>query len=480
MHRADATSLRGCSGCGRLITKAHRQHNGERFCATCYVRCFKHRLCPACGKVARLPLDEMAVCRKCESARPCVRCKEGGRSVGVMTKYGPVCNSCRPYFVEPKPCGKCGKPSNRLSKVSRLGLKVQVCPSCATSDFSTCPGCKRYRLLAEAADGRILCKACITVGTLSCVDCGKLMPAGRVSRCESCYWHALHNKRVHIDQAAFVTPRFAALFAGFGAWLQMRVGGQRAALRIHRYLPFFIEIEQRWREIPTYPDLLAHFGAEGLRRVRLPMAWLAETQCLEVNPTACEAEAEKRRIRVLIDSVPVGTAGALVLTAYRNQLQARVDAGKSTSRSMRLALRPAVSLLIAADASGHTLPDQMSLDHLLREPPGQLASLGGFIRFLNQRYSLGLQAVVDERLVATRRRKSLEAKLLALAQCADGSDSFLRKWVGAGLAYFHGLPGMCGRGRSVRDIQTDQDGYSVFLNGQRYWLPTPALVAGVR
>lgn len=478
MSIAGETPSTCCSGCGRVMEKAHRRYNAERFCATCYARLFKRRLCPACGCFARLPSDGVAICRKCESARPCVRCGESGRNVGLMTKYGPVCNACRPHFVVPKPCGECGKPSNRLSRVSRLGLKVQVCPLCARRDFATCQGCRRHRLLAKAEDGRMLCSACLSVGTVSCPACGELMPAGRGSKCEPCYWRGVHNKRVQLDQAAFASPRFAELFARFGAWLQGRAGGQRAALRIHRYLPFFVEIEQRWGEIPAYPILVEHFGAEGLRRVRLPMKWLIESHHINVCTVDREADSENRRVSALVASVPVGTVGANALAAYREKLQSKIKAGKLTIRSMRLALRPAASLLLAADASGHTLPDQITVDRLLRETPGQRSALSGFINFLNQKYALNLLAIVDEKFAATRRRRRLEATLISLAMTVDGSDSFLREWIGIGLVYFHGLPNTVSRLISNDAITTDADGYRVSIEGQEYWLPTPESVTG--
>lgn len=394
-----------------------------------------------------------------------------------MTRYGPVCNACRPHFVDPKPCGECGKPSNRLSRVSRLGLDVQVCPVCARRDFATCQSCRRHRILAESRDGRLLCSLCMSVGAVSCRDCGEQMPAGRGIRCESCYWRGLHSKRVQLDQAAFSTPHFATLFAEYAAWLQERIGWQRAALRIHRYLPFFIEIEQRWRDVPSYSVLLAHFGAEGLRHVRLPMTWFTEAQCMEVNAVAREADSENRRIRRLLGTMPAGTVGALALTAYRDLLQAKVDAGKSTSRSMRLALRPAVSLLLVADGSGNTLPNQASVDRLLRETPGQLAALIGFICYLNKHYALGLLPVVDEQHAAARRRQSLEAKLLALARGGSDGDSFRRKWVCIGLMYFHGLSKVPS-GQVLSDaISIDADGYRISIRGQEYWLPTPESIA---
>ncbi len=285
---------------------------------------------------------------------------------------------------------------------------------------------------------------------------------------------------MRLDQAAFASPRFATLFADFGAWLEHHAGAQRAALSIHRYLPFFAEIEQHWSEIPTYPPLVEHFGAEGLRRVRLPMEWLVENGFIAVDATTRTADSERRRVAAVIASVPAGTIGADAILAYKDRLQARVDGGKSTVRSMRLALRPAASLILAADAFGHTLPDQIAVDRFLREAPGQLAALTGFIRFLNEEYALALAAAIDEARVAERRRKYLESMLMNLAQNGRDGDAFLLKWLRIGLAYFHGLTGPAVNQTSRDAIEIDPDGYRVLIGDKKYWLPTWQSVAATR
>ncbi|MFC5429481.1 hypothetical protein ACFPTO_11820 [Paraburkholderia denitrificans] len=304
------------------------------------------------------------------------------------------------------------------------------------------------------------------------------MPAGRKNVCEACYWRGLHKKRVKLDQAVFESPRFATLFADFGAWLQCHVGEHRAALTVHRYVPFFAEIEKHWGTIPAYPDLLKSFGAEGLRRVRLPMKWLAESKQTTVDAVAREADSEIRRVGAIIATVPAATVGAIVLSVYSNKLRTKIAAGKLTTRSMRLALRPAASLLLSADASGRSLPDQTAVDGLLCKAPGQLAALSGFIRFLNERYTLGLTAAVDEKFVAARRRKSLERTLLTLARSGDGKESFLREWVCICLEYFHGLPLRLSRQISDYSIAIDADGCRVSIAGREYWIPTRQSVAG--
>lgn len=463
-----------CDDCGRSMQKAHRIHKGRRYCVTCYSRVFKRRLCPKCGCYAQLPKDDPnAVCRKCEKAKPCVRCGKAEYEIGRITPYGPVCNACAPHFRKPDPCENCGGPSARLTRVVRLGGDKRLCPKCARADHGTCPACRRHRLLQEGPDGRMLCKACAELGEVPCPSCGKPMPAGRGKSCEACYWANAFRKRLAMDQAALAGRIIREAFGEFGEWLLAKVGSAKAAITIHRYLPFFMELDKRWNAIPSYQDLLQQFGAEGLRRVRLPMGWLSEMKGVTPDAEAREEDSERRRIDAILTSIPHGTLAAQALHGYRDELLKRLASGDTSIRSIRLAMRPAASLLTTSDASGHALPNKADLDKYLVNAPGQKAALTGFTNYLNRRYSLGLVPWVNERRVKATRKGKLEAEMMALIREANatGVDGVQRKWVSVALEYFHGLPRT--GGTSVRDDQVaaEGDGLSVSLDGRKYWIP---------
>jgi hypothetical protein len=268
-------------------------------------------------------------------------------------------------------------------------------------------------------------------------------------------------------------------FQEYGDWLLMKVGPAKAAMTIHRYLPFFIEMGKAWKAVPSYADLLKHFGAEGLRRVRLPMKWLAETRGVIPDAQAREEDSEQRRIDAIMASIPHGTLAGQTLHAYRDELMKKVAAGGTSIRSVRLALRPAASLLLASDASGHDLPNQAVLDRYLIDAPGQTAALTGFANYLNRQYSLGLIPMVNERRVKAARKGRLEAEMMELMReaKATGVEGVQRKWVSVALKYFHGLPRTVGT--SVRDDQVaiEGGGLSVSFNGQKYWIPRLTRVA---
>lgn len=136
-----------CDECGDAVEKIHRLYKQRNYCHKCYVRVFKKQDCPSCGKSSRLyKADNLAVCQQCETNRPCIRCQRIDYPIGKITEQGPVCNSCSVYFREFQACERCGVTSQRLSRISRFGDNLRVCPKCATRDYQTCQSCRRYRL----------------------------------------------------------------------------------------------------------------------------------------------------------------------------------------------------------------------------------------------------------------------------------------------------------------------------------------------
>ncbi|PKN16982.1 MAG: hypothetical protein CVU71_18060 [Deltaproteobacteria bacterium HGW-Deltaproteobacteria-6] len=298
------------------------------------------------------------------------------------------------------------------------------------------------------------------------------MPAGRGNICNECYWQNTLRKRIKMDMAGFAVPVMAKAFNEFGEWLLKEVGSQKAALTIHRYLPFFMEIEKRWKSIPAYSDLLAVFGAEGLRRVKLPMRWFKEAYCILPDAVAKGEDSDKRRIDAIMASIPGNTLAACALGNYRSILINRIKSKKTKLRSVRLALRPAASLLIATDDTGAKLPTQKAFDQYLRKSPGQKAAVTGFINHLNRSYGLSLVIKIEKKQVAKMQQKRLEKELIELLREVNDSDEFRRKWLSVALTYFHQLPRNAGAKLKDDHISIQENGgFVVVWKDQQYFIP---------
>lgn len=464
-----------CDECGRQIARAHSVDGGRRYCATCYPRIFKRRLCPKCGNLARLPKSNpAALCRKCEIDKPCIRCGKISYSIGKITIYGPVCNACAPHFRKPEPCEVCGALSPKLTRVSRLGHDRRVCPKCARSDHRTCQACNRYRALQEAPDGRMLCKSCLDKGETLCPKCRAVMPAGYGHQCQRCYWRGLLEKRIRMDCAALSSSAMTAHFDAFANWLHTEVGENKAARTVHRYLPFFMEIERQWNGLPEYSVLLAHFGTAKLRRVLLPMRWMEETGLVVPNQAEKANDSDRRRIAAALGKFAKGSKEQTLLEGYYNALIEDLKAGKTTLHSIRLALSPAAALLHKAGEMSRMPPVQCTLDTYLTKTPGQRAAISGFVRYLRDAHGVEIALPkVDPDRARQQRRKELKAELLALMREGGDSDEFKQRWLSIALAYFHGLDKSIGLAVGDTHLLQADGGLAIALNNLIYWLPAP-------
>ncbi len=477
MSETDKTEILYCDECGRPMKKAARKYKGNRYCSACYLRLFKKRICPKCGNIARVFIkDPKAVCISCERKAPCIRCGKTGYPLGKMTPYGPVCNSCYSWFRETKPCAFCGTPSKRLSSYPSLGVDVLICEKCASTLMGkgTCQACHYHRKLYDAPDGRRLCRRCLEEADGRCITCGKKIPAGRNGKCEECSFREGLLRRVAFNKAAFATKRFSTLYEEFGKWLDEETGAHKAFLCINKFLLFFTEMESLWKDIPPYEELLSYFGAEGLRRVRLPMRWLKETQGVIVDPEKRERDSEERRIEALLSSFPQGKHFSL-LEEYVNFLRRKVGKGKLKIHSMRLALQSAVGLLETMERDG--LPIQEDVNHYLAAKPGQRNSLSGFVRFMNARHCVELRVLVNYDRIRKDRKRKAEKRMLSLMQNPPeegiSQEDYEKEWVTAGLVYFHGVGVKIVTREILKNIIVDKDGnFTVGIKGKTYWIPS--------
>lgn len=299
------------------------------------------------------------------------------------------------------------------------------------------------------------------------------MPAGYGKQCQNCYWSGLLEKRIRMDSSAFSTPGLAQSFEAFGHWLGGKVGGHKAALAIHRYLPFFIELERQWNQIPGYDELLNHFGTLRLRRVLLPMRWLEEVGLVLADARAKKEDSERRRVVAILNMLPSGSPEKAILDGYHKLLQENLLNGETTLRSIRLAMSPAAALLLKARENEVMPPDQRALAAYLEKSPGQRAAVSGFVRYLRQAMASDIALPKPDKEKAKRaRRKQLEARMLELMQEDRRSKAITRRWLSIALAYFHDLPISVGKGLAEDQFSIQNDGsYTITWKGENYWIP---------
>ena len=172
-------------------------------------------------------------------------------------------------------------------------------------------------------------------------------------------------------------------FMLFCEWLPGVSTTKNAAIKLKTHVNLFAQIEAQWGEIPSYETLLDHFGAEGLRRYRHPMQWFSESALVTVDKKIANAHSEKTQIDALLRKIPDQTIAHEIAVRYTETLFDQHQQDKLTIRSVRLALTPAIKLLLHEP---NNPPKQAGLHHLLKNSPGQLAAITRFIHYINQHW----------------------------------------------------------------------------------------------
>ncbi len=469
-----------CDECSDVIERTHKIYKQLKFCHKCYMRVFKKRVCPSCGKVARLSkYDNSAICKKCENNRPCIRCQRINYPIGKITNHGPVCNSCSVYFREFQACERCGTLSQKLSRISRFADNLRVCPKCATRDYKTCPRCKRYRLLeVESLSGQMFCKKCLNYSTGHCQVCRHQIPAGRGDLCERCSWHQSLERRIVKLVNNLENHYLRECFKNYAKWLEQKLGPHKTALVVNKHIGFFEETSDLWtNKVPIYRVLLQRLRSSGLRKYVLPMQWLIKVHNLKIDIKAKEFCSELDQLKKLASICPESSFSAQVIQDYYDLLINRANEGKISIRSARLAMKPASVLMLQMSKSRFDIPRIWHIKHYLSLHPGQAAALVGFINFLNKKFdaNLNISFILNFNFLKDIRKQKLEKEILKLIRDAEISFSLLR-WVRVCLKYFHKLNDYDSKKVTLSMINEVEDGYIVSYQNERYWLPNRSLI----
>lgn len=473
MSTHEAIIEKHCNGCNKAVNQIKKRYKGKKYCSACYSRIFKKKRCPCCQEFARLPKnDEQAICNECIKQQPCIRCNQQGKPIGKLTEYGAVCNSCSVYFRPIEPCERCNTPSQTLTRISRFNDDLRVCPKCATRDYETCPSCHKYRLLEIDEHEDKLCKKCKTVEKKSCLNCSLMIAPGCGELCDECYWNKNLNNKLERNKILFENQFLKDKYIEYVEWLNQSIGVHKAALNINKHTDFFLKTESLWiNSIPTYLSLLQLLRTTGLRKFELVMRWLNEVHLVSVESKFKNLCSEIDQIEKLIDGLESNPIGQEVLNAYKNRMLFKVKSGTTSMRSVRLAIKPATSLIHYVFSIGVSLPSTAHVKAYLTKYPGQAATLTGFINFLNEQYDTDIDYLTLKKsnfIIKTRKRK-LEQELLQMLSSVHEIDTIV--WVKKGLQLFHNMGYRESLAVKAEMIVEVQDGYEIFFKDQNYWLP---------
>lgn len=257
-------------------------------------------------------------------------------------------------------------------------------------------------------------------------------------------------------------------FPAFALWLAQDVGNDKAAMTIERYAPFFRVAAQQWPSLPDFPTILSHFKPKGMRRYLKVKQWLEQLPNQKTDKQLALDLAEQDRIEVLRGKLAGNAVAESLFESYYDKLLAKHHAGKTSVRSVRLAVQPVVGLMQGLSR----FPVQADIDAYLRKKAGQRAALTGFISHLRREYALDLQVgkatEKGRERMKVAKRNALEKRVIAyVVRCYKHPDAFrLYDWLRLALPYFHWRE-IC----REYTVTERPDGYMVSQAGEEMFVP---------
>lgn len=462
-----------CDTCGNKNVQIKRRYKSESYCANCYRTWFIKKACSKCGELNRLHKKEcFAVCANCRMSEPCIRCGGDAFKDGANTEYGRVCQICyQGHFKAKKTCFECGELKRGISSYSKIPHNQPICVNCYQAHLrETCPLCRRYRELIDTENGRV-CQKCYELGEIPCQSCDKLMPAGMGKKCENCYWsHRLSNE-AEINKYLLSSNTMKQAYSEFIKWFEIEKGSKASALKHNNFIDFFTCCDGFWGQIPSYKSLVQEFKPNGLRENLTVLRWLIATEQITISLDIKEQVAEQERITNLLakfdEKVPC------CVNEYYKSLEQKLLEGKTSLKSIRLALQPAVGLYIECEVKSLNTPNQEHIDSYLMFKHGQRNALYGFVTFLNKNHDLRLVCNKPHKGdIQKLKKKELEREMMMLYNKPKPLSSKDRlKWLQLSMAYFHQVDIKLKTLKTI-SIQTCSEEMSkILVNNKEYWLP---------
>lgn len=462
-----------CDQCANENIKVHRRYNDESYCANCYKTWFIKKPCSKCGDLKRLHKKEsFAICTNCRRNQPCIRCGRDAVKDGANTKYGRVCQTCyQGHFKSKKQCFECGDLKRNISRYSKISHDQAICTSCYQKHImEICALCHKYRKLIDTDQGRI-CIKCDEFGEIPCTNCNKLMPAGMGKQCQDCYWLKRLLHEADLNAYLLTSNEIKKAYSDFIRWFADCKGSMVAALKHNKFIYFFIHCDEVWHKIPSYDSLVQEFKPNGLREHLTVLRWLIITKQITIDSAAKAQVAEQERIVNLLAKFDKKVPSCI--DDYHNFLEQKLLERRTSIKSVRLALQPAVGLCIEYGVKSLNKPTQEHVDGYLMVKHGQYSALYGFITFLNKAYELDL--VCDkpsEEEVWKLKKKNLEQKMIEFYNKPKPlSSKESLQWLQLSMAYFHQVDVQLKIFKTITVQPCNEEMSKIVFDQKEYWLP---------
>lgn len=417
---------------------------------------------------------------KCANYQALLTCSTCLHQFTTLTPsiYGDICKPCHQRFFAPRRiCGHCKELKKRTLYYKNSPINAPLCPECyyrlvTRSQYATCKGCRRYRILADG----IYCKACLK-GKVACKVCGSQTFAGRELECENC-----SSKRLVLECAKFACLALPAgtLREDYMDFMQYLTNpriahGVYSNKQYPRYLQFFIDCKNLWGKIPPYETLVAHYKPHGLRSYLRILHWLIESKRIKEDLALKKYYSESERIITLKNKIP---DPPFELSEYIAFLENKL-AGGAKIGTIRAMIQPAVDLCVYNNLHKGDVIEAKHFDRYLKHRPGQKNLVWRFSTYIRENFGRKIHLSLTNGKIKpkTRNRTEIAEKIITKLVHKPSKLTIAEK-----REWFRCSMWLCHKQRVKKDpkvidgrklIKISQDGEFEYwyFNGQHFWLP---------
>ncbi|MGZ3766373.1 MAG: hypothetical protein ACXVA2_17010 [Mucilaginibacter sp.] len=253
---------------------------------------------------------------------------------------------------------------------------------------------------------------------------------------------------------------------------------QFAAENINVYFLYFVSLDQlanSLNRLPTYEEIVEQFTVAETRKNLLVTMFLDQKGIVCVDQAIKDEYSNIDSIERYLNAFEEGSFLKTALHGYYDALLKKLDKNKTTIRSIRLALTPAVKLLRWCAHYELKKPTNDLLHGFLWVTPGQKAAVTGFVGFLNRQYGLGLEFPGKQDMELKRpaeSRMQLKQRFVTLLRDPRSTQMHRDSLVVSALNYLHGVAVPKYAWISINLAKKNKEGDSyIRLANQAFYLP---------
>jgi len=471
--------VKQCELCGKEVDNFQRKYKGKGYCSNCYAYLFKKNKCIQCGEIKRIYCYlEAPICEQCElKNKPCIRCKKIKYSLGKITESGPVCNSCSKYFRSKIACCICEEKSFSVARRLRYGENEPICEKCFNiKHFVSCSRCKQ-RVAPFLFDFKhnAFCKPCATKPDKACVACNVSLPAGHHSKtCRDC--HAkIRIEMILKTQKVNLQLQTHELYKNYSVWLVNRRDAPVASRQIVRDIEIFKFLENWMNQNSKWPSYDEYALALTVRKTRkhlLATTFLNEYGIFTISERTKSEIGDLNTISRLLGKIPNNSTLKTYLNGYYEEMLSRYNLGKTSARSLRLAITPVVAMLALGLQQGKNTPDTELIKQYLWLHYGQRAALTGFINFLKRRENTDISLPSKHSFVFNRPLKSKTRLRQEIIDKLRSNNFEQDNYLKIAIEYFHNIrfPMELNKIKAL-PVKIDNNWYRLSLAGKKLLIP---------